>query len=276
MIRNALNKVRPDRRDYSLLHTLGSTAPDPKGLPAKFSIYDGRTIPNQELLDTRFDPPVRPLYYGCTGEAQTFARGLKSGKTYRPDDHYDHTYPFKEDTGRDMRKSMQTGIDRGYMDERGMLGDKDTAYFNCYGSGKIDDCDAARIAIWINQNEKRSVSVGSWWYPEFNELSKRHPVVPLPSFDTSEATLHNHLVTGWDTINGVECVEDISWQGEDYANHGVCYIPRAIYNALMAQPWTGAFTAASLAGKTPVSIGIQAQIDHLIYFIFDLFGFKPL
>lgn len=265
-----LEKILPDRRDYSLLHTFGAVAPDPKGLPDKFSIYDGRTIPNQDKPDTRFTPTVRALPYGCTGESQTFLGGLEDAALYRPDDLYDHTPPYNDGQGRDMRKSLQTTIDRGYSPDLIYLPDnKRTAYFNCYGKGVIDDFDAARIAIWLFQAEKRAVTVGSWWYPEF-AVPTQFGSVTTPSFDMRQATLHNWIITGW---RGDE-LECLSWQGEDYGYKGKVYISRAIYNKLMQQPYTGAFTVTKNTSKTPVPIGMQAVIDHLVYFIFQLLGFN--
>lgn len=269
-MKNGLNKVYPDSRDYSLLHSFGALNTDTSGLPANFSIYGGQIIPNQDLPDMRFIPAVRPLPYGCTGESQTFIGGIEDNNTYAPDDLYDHTPPGVDGQGRDLRSSMKTTIDRGYKQPDGTIGNKRKAYFNCYGAGAIDDFDAVRIALWINQAEKRPVSVGSWWYPEFE-----NPVngsAQLPSFNTNYATLHNHMITGWRTLaDGTIELEDISWQGMDYGQRGLVYFSRAIFNALMAQPYTGAYTVTKNDSTSPVPIGMTAYIDHLIYFIRNLF-----
>lgn len=265
-----LCKIHPDRKDYSLVHTFGALN---TGLPTSFSIYDGRIIPDQNELDDRFVPAVRPLPMGCTAESQTFAAGLADKQTYLPDDFYFATPPGTDGTGRDMRVSLQTAIDYGFKRQGSGIEDgRRKAYFNCYGAGGIDDFDAARMALWLNQSEKRAVSVGSWWYPNWtrNSVSRQTGILPLPSFNTKEATLHNWLVTGWGVIHGVDSLEVISWQGEDFGRHGICYISRAIYNALMAQPYTGAFTMTKLDGTTPVPIGYQAVIDHFIYWFRNL------
>lgn len=268
-MQSGLNKIKPDRRDYSLLHTFGAVGYDTKGLPEMFSIYDGRVIPNQNTFDTRFIPNLRPLPYGCSGESQSFIGGLEDNALYRPDDLYDHTPPYRDGTGRDMRQSLQVTIDRGYALADGTLGGKRKAYFTCYGAGAIDDYDAARIALYINQEEKRAVSVGSYWYKEF--LNPVNGSLQLPSFNTNEATLHNYIVTGWRTVRGVEELEVISWQGMNYGQQGLCYMSRAIYNALMAQPYSAAFTLTKVGSNTPVPIGFQAIVDHVIYLIRNLF-----
>lgn len=279
-MKNGIDKIFPHRKDFSLLHTflhpdeIKGTRPifgDTGGLPDNFSIYDGRPIPNQNQLDTRFIPAVRPLPYGCVGETGTFDAGLQDGAAYPPDDFYFAIPPGTDGVGRDIRTGLQTAINRGFKLPDGTIGAKRTAYFNCYGSGAIDDFDAARIAVWINQTEKRGVWIGSWWYPEF-ESPDANGSLPVPSFNMSLATLHCHLAVGWRTLNGVEELQDLSWQGMNYAQAGVDWISRADYNALMAQPYTGAFTQTKLQGQTPVPIGMIAVIDHLVYFIKSLFN----
>lgn len=271
-----LSKIYPDRNDYSLLHTYGALNFDTQGLPTSFSIYDGRPIPNQNTFDTRFIPAIRPLPWGCVGETTTFAAGLEDGAVYPPDDFYFAIPPGTDGQGRDIREGLQTAIDRGFKLPDGTIGAKRTAYFNCYGAGAIDDFDAVRIALWINQVEKRGVSIGSYFYPEFvmpapgSGAATSHPdasgIVPVPSFNTAQASLHNWLITGWKTVNGVIYLEALTWQGQF-----VEYFTREIFNALMAQPYTGAFTITKVTSQTPVPIGFQAYIDHLVYFVRNLF-----
>lgn len=277
MIKSGLAKVIPDHKDYSILDTFkdhpvfGGVIADPTTLPDNFSIYDGREIPNQNADDTRFSFLIPPLPYGCTGETGAFDCGLQDNAVYNPQDLYLNTPPGG-DGGRDIRSMLQTLIDRGPRLPDGTFGPKRLAYFNCYGSGKIDDFDAARIGLWINQQEKRGIYLGTFWYPEF-ENPDANGSLPMPtSFDMSIASLHCHLGVGWRVLNGVEEIQDLSWQGTDYANAGVDWIPRDLYNALMAQPYTGAFTATKMPSNTPIPIGYQAEIDHLVAYIRQLFS----
>lgn len=267
MLKNGLNKIFPDHRDFSIVHTFGATVADTQSLPDNFSIYNGQIIPNQNLDDTRFTPTLPPQPYGCTGEAQSFGCGLEDQTLFNPKFTYDSTSPGG-DGGRDLRASLQSTIDKGLQDVTNTVGFNRAAYFNCYGSGTIDDYDAAKIGIWINQNERRFVTVGSYWYPEFE--NPQNGILPTPSFNTSQASLHNWIITGWKTINGVECLEGISWQGMNYGNNGLHYVSRELYNALMAQPYTAAYTLTKSTGQG-VPIGYTAIIDHLVYFIKNLF-----
>lgn len=264
MIRNGLSKIAAHRKDYSLIHTFGATQFDVKGLPENFSIYDGRPIPNQNNFDDRFSPVLRPLPMGCTAETTTFIAGLEDGALYPPDDFYFATPPGTDGEGRDIRASLSTAKSRGFKLPDGTIGAKKGDYFNCYGAGKIDDFDAVRIALWINQTEKRGVSVGSYFYPQFVGVEG---IVSVPSFNTTEASLHDWLVTGWKTIEGKEYLEAITWQGQMLQ-----YYSREIYNALMQQPYTGAFTLAKTPPTGAVAVGYQAIIDHLVYFIRNLFS----
>jgi hypothetical protein len=136
------------------VHTFGSTF-DPKGLPASFSIYDGRVIHNQNLPDERFSPAGRPLPMGCVAETLTFLAGLQTGKTYVVDDFY-KAIPPGDDGGRNIRLGLKAAIDRGFEANDGTYGDKELAYFNCYGVGEIDDFEAARFGLWLNQQKKRA------------------------------------------------------------------------------------------------------------------------
>ncbi len=269
-----LRPVKADRRDYSLVHTFGA-AVDPQGLPADFSIYNKEIIPNQNDVDTRFNPQVPPLPMGCTGETGAFETGLQEGKLYNPKDLYDNTPPGGSG-GRDIRDMLKTLIKRGVMAADGSMSPLRTAYFNCYGSGKIDDFDAARIGLWINQAERRGVYIGSWFYEIFcGNAVPQSGIVGAPSFKTTEASLHCYLATGWRTIGGVEYLECLTWQGMKVGFFGVEYFSRAMYNALMTQPYTAAFTITKLGTAAPIAIGWQALVDHLVYFIKNLFNVVP-
>lgn len=266
-----LERIIPDHRDYSLLHSFGAIAPDAKSLPADFSIYDGRVIPNQGEPDTRFAPPLEALWYGCTGETAAFDCGIQDTDLYNPKDTYVNTPPGDFTSGRDIRLVMSTLKYRGPCNAKSVFGPKRPAYFNVYGRGVIDDFDAVRISLYLFQNEKRGVWVGSWWYPEF-AVPKTNGTVATPSYNINEASLHCHLITGWKTINGEPHLESISWQGMGYGDQGKVYFSRAQYNQLIKQPYTGAFTATKSTGVTPITLGMQVYLDHLIYFIVSLFN----
>lgn len=262
-IQGGLCKIAPHRTDYSLLHTFGATT---EGLPFSFSIYDGSTIPNQNDFDERFAPAVRPLSMGCTAETTTFIAGIEDGAVYRPDDFYFATPPGTDGQGRDLREALKTAQTVGFTRVDGVKGFKKGDYYNCYGAGEIDDFNAARIALWINQQEKRGVSVGSWWYPEWSK-TLAGGILPTPSFNTKTASLHNWLIVGWEG----DYLIAIPWLGHTYGNNGTMKIHRTLYNALMAQPYTAAFTLATTPPTGAVSIGLVAIIDHLVYFIRSLF-----
>lgn len=274
-MKSGLQRIAPDPRDYSLIHSYGAVASDAMSLPQDFSVYDFRPIPNQDDFDERFTPHLPPMPYGCTGETGTFDAGIQDLDLYNPKDLYDNTQPFTPNDGRDMRATLGTLKSRGPRLASGLFGKKRKAYFNVYGAGKIDDFDAARIALWINQNEKRGVWVGTFWYPEF-ATPRPDGTVKTPSWDTRTASLHAHLITGWKTIDGELYLEDISWQGMEYGNKGIVYFSREQYNALMKQPYTGAFTITSREGVEPVPLGFKTVIDHLVYFILDLFRISPV
>lgn len=253
MIHSGLDKIYPDRRDYSVVHTFGAFAGDVQGFPDNFSIFDGRSIADQN---------AEGLPFACTGYSTTTLGGLEDTTTYSARDFY-YATPPNDNGGRDIRISLATAKSRGFLLPNGTLGAKKGDYYNCYGSGKIDDFQAVQIALWINQNEKRAASIGSWFYPEFVGV---HGVVPTPSFDTRRASLHNWAVTGWKTINGVLYLEALTWQG-----NYIQYFSREIYNALMRQPYSGAFTLADTPADGVSTVGLTAILDHFVYWFRNTF-----
>lgn len=278
MIQDGLLKIYPHTKDYSFLPTYGQIAPDPEGLPANFSIYTGQPIPDQNSLDTRFTPNLPPMPFGCTAESGTYNCNLEDSLfPYNPKDLYDNTSPGGPG-GRDIRQMLSTLCSRGPRAVDGSFGPKRTAYFNVYGSGRITDAAAARIALWINQQEKRPVIVGTWWYPEFATVDI-DGALQTPSFNPSQASLHCYIVTGWRTnTKGQIELQVISWQGMTYGVNGVCWMNETLYNALLRQPFSGAFTITKNTSQTPVPIGVQAYIDHISYslvqFIRNLYNFN--
>lgn len=259
-MKSGLNRLYPKRKDYSLLPTFGATN---QGLPDSYSVYDGRTIPNQNENDTRFPFLIPPLPEGCTGEAGAFESGLQDGTLYNPQDLYLNTPPGDAYSGRDLRAMLQTLIDRGVKDANGNLSPKRLVYFNCYGSGAIDDFDAARIGLWVNQNEKRGVYIGSYW-PWSDSPPSADLYVP---FYTTTYPLHCYIATGWNQ----DGLEIIPWLGHQVGSNGKFYISREIFNNLMAMPYTGCFTITKQPSNTPIPVGWQAVTDHLIYLVQHLF-----
>ena len=271
-MQQGLNLIYPHKKDYSFIPSFGATAFDTSGLPANFSVYGGQLIPDQDSPDTRFVPPIPPLPMGCTGEATTFIGNIEDTNLYNPQSTYLQTPPGTLNTGRDVRDALQSTIDIGYQDAHGVVGYKRLAYFNVYGTNTISDYDAAKIAIWLNQNEKRAVSVGSWFYPEWVEKTSQDGILCTPSFNTQNATLHNWIITGWKTINGVEYLEMIPWIGMQWGNNGIGYVSREIFNALMAQPYTAMFTLTKETSNAPIPVGWQAITDHFVYYFRNLLG----
>lgn len=272
MVRDGLDYILPDHRDFSLVPTFGLTPSSVQGLPDSFSIYDGREIPNQNIFDNRFTPPIFPMPFGCVGETGAFDSGIQDGKIYRPDVPYLGTVPFGTDTGRDIRTLLKAIIDNDLLvTAEGEKGPRRKAYFNCYGSGGISDFNAARMGLWINQAEKRGVWAGTFWYSEFDSPD-HNGSLPLPSFDIKRASRHCYLITGWRTLHGIVELELISWQGNEYGKAGLVYMSEEKYDALMAQPYTGAFTVTKVGSNAPIPVGTQAIIDHLIYWVRNLLG----
>ncbi len=267
-----LRPIQPHKTDYDFLSSFGATTPDPEGLPENFSVYDGREVPDQNQDDQRFPFSIPALPQGCTAESGTFDSGIQDNDLYNPQDLYLHTPDYNPYTGRDIRAMFSTLKEHGLLKADGTLTGNRSAYFNVYGSFRISDADAVRIAIWVNQYEKRSVYIGSWWEWGNNPQT----ILPEPTYLTKNGTLHCYLCTGWKTIDGTLYLEIIPWLGKNVGDSGKFYMDVSIYNKLMIMPYTAAFTVTKGDIANPVALGLQAHTDHVIYslvqFIRNLFN----
>lgn len=116
-----------------------------------------------------------------------------------------------------------------------------TGFFNIEAIGQ-DMFDAVRTAMVSGATEKRSVSVGTKWFPVFENVDTTG-ILQMPNFSDSNYTWHNWKICGWKTINDQVYLIGKSWQGPQYGDKGYCYFSRPLFNQLMAVKGSVAFTA---------------------------------
>jgi hypothetical protein len=259
-MQSGLKRTRKDHRDYDFHKSFGTT---PTALPNALNVDAGLWVPDQNAM---------ALPNGCTGFTQADLCSDEDGVIRDPADVYFNTPPF--DSGpRNIRDSLNVIRTRGVVTylSRAVPGDQRTAYYNVRASPPLDWFDAIRLAIYSTQNEKRSVSIGTPWYPEF-EQPLQGGILPTPTnWSTSRATWHNWKICGWKTIGGAPYLIGKSWQGNTYANGGFCYVSRDLINRLMQIPGTAAFTVTKLQPTSiqTVDLGMVATI---VSFIRQLLG----
>ena len=265
MIQNGYKKLKKDLRDYDFLKSkkLAGVGVQTSDLPSNFSVDAGLWMPNQNAMG---------LPYGCTGMTQADLCSDEDGVIYDPADIYDNTPPGGRDDGRDIRDSLKVVCTEGRPIKRYLsdgVGNPRPAYFTVRPSGKIDYFDAVRIAILINQQEKRSVSVGTPWYPEWGVAPNGFLRAPSDYSWGHAGSGHNWKVCGWKTIDGVPYLLGKTWQGEEWGDGGWCYVSREIFNKTMKQFGTAAFTVAD---DSVVATVDKSVVDQLVAFIRNLFN----
>lgn len=240
-MRSGLKKPRQDRRDYDYLKNHHSFAGVPI-FPASFNIDPNLWQPNQNEPQAIMGYPTVPaLPYGCTDYSQTDLCVTQDGRLYNPMALEILTHA-NEKGGADMRASLDAA--------RKAFGR--TAYFNIKRAGAIDSFDAARIAIGSGQPEKRAVSVGSIWYPEWLQTGA-DGILKMPGIVQTNGPWHNWTICGWASRDGVPYLVGKSWQGPGFGDKGFHYISREVFNTIMSVSGAVMFT---LSRESPGNVAL--------------------
>lgn len=209
--------TRKSHKDYS--HRSFGAIQVP--FPPSYDTDSHLDMPNQE---------TDGLPYGCTDESQS---EVSNDLVQAP-----ATTPFELEAvthanalgGYDVRQSLLAAKSLGWI----------TGFFNIEAIGQ-DIFDAVRDAMVSGATEKRSVSVGSKWFPEFENVDATG-ILPMPNFAGANFTWHNYACKGWVTIGDQVYLKMKSWQGTEYGDRGWCYMSRPLFNQLMSIPGSVAFT----------------------------------
>lgn len=269
MIKSGVTPTKDDHRDYDFLKhkKLGAVLPS---FASDYNIDAGLWTPDQEVENDEFNPPVPAMPFGCTDYAQCELCIDEDGEIYNPAYLESFTHA-NANGGGDLRVSLQAVIDHGLQAKDGMIHrGAHPAYFSVKSSGAIDWFDAVRLAMLSTSNEKRGVSVGTPWYPEF--MSTPDGIYPIPDFSLNRASWHNHCIKGWKTINGVTYLIDKPWCGASFGDKGFGYISRPLFNSLMNIPGTAAFMIDKLLpGETPPTVDLPV-IRWIVSYVRSLFN----
>jgi hypothetical protein len=260
MPKSGVKPTKHDFRDYDYLKTkkLGGILP---AFPAEYNVDAGIWAPNQEEVNYYFMPPVPAMPYGCTNYSQNELCMDEDGILQNPMDLENLTHA-NANGGSDLRSSLAATIK--------LRGKDHPAYFNIKAQGIIDWFDACRITMLSTANEKRGVSVGTPWYPDFN-MDKA--ILPIPDFSLNRASWHNWVVKGWKTIDGQVYLIGKPWLGADYADKGFCYISRPLFNALMNIRGTAAYTLDKLLSNETAETVDTNVVQWIVSLIRNLLGY---
>ena len=242
-MKSGTKPVRKDHRTYSYHRTFGAAVP-------VYIDYD---------LDAKFgfpDQEADGLPNGCTGYTQSELCQDEDLRQYKPRFTYDKTQNIEgvfsgdatwETQGCDITDSLKSTLVYGV---QGLNEATDMeafqfrrgAYYDVLNSSGMDAFDSVIAAM---QASKRSISVGTPWFPEW-EKTLVGGVLPMPVYsgNPSDYPWHNSKICGVKLIDGTPYLIDKSWQGSSFGDGGYVYFNRATFNGIMGIDGTCAFTVA--------------------------------
>lgn len=186
-------------------------------------------IPNQDIIDSAFTPPVPAEPSGCTNETQSAAKRLMGGTT-RPDE-IEAVTQANAKGGIAIVDSLDACLPPSFLhpERLGLF----QQHFNVLPKNGLDYFDAARLALFDSIPEYDSLSIGSPWFAIFG-ATKADGILPIPdSFNTLFATWHNWAVLDWKYIVDQPYLICLSWQGPNFGDKGFHYVSRPLFNQLM-------------------------------------------
>lgn len=237
-MKSGARPTKLDHRDWDFHKTFGSAKLAGVPFPTGYNTDTGLTMPNQDIENDYFAPPVPPLPYGCTDYCTSEVEGdLTLNTPFSPMSIENLTHA-NADGGGDVRQSLLAGKSLGWF----------TGIFNVQAEGQ-DMFDAIRDAMVSGGAERRSVSIGTPWYPVFEEVGSDGILAMPASLNTAGVPWHNWKICGWKTLGDQVYLVGKSWQGPNYGDHGFCYFSRSLINNLMNISGSVAFTTTS--GQLP-------------------------
>lgn len=247
--------------------------------PPEYDTDAGLWMPNQSAINPEF-PNTGPQPYGCTNYTQSDLAADLDGKLHDPA-AMEQATGANAAGGYDIRQSLLAAKRLGLI----------TGFYNVQAYAPLDFFDALRLAAFSGLPEKRSVSMGTPWYSEwqaaavgatknpdgtfhYSNVMVPRPIMPMPSSLKWEGlSWHNWKIGGWKLINGVPYLKGKPWEGKNAGDNGWIYFNRATINAVMALKYTIAFTATHAKPKTTYTVD-TALFDKWMQYLQKLIGLR--
>lgn len=267
--------IRPklDHRDRDYLKSFhpqivfgNATVPQ---FPDAFTTDAGLWMPNQDAVNPQF-PSSPPEPNGCTNFTTMGLASDLDNKLYDP-------YVLEQIThanqlgGFDIRDSLMAAKTAGFI----------SGFYNIQAYAPLDSFDAIRLAAFSGLPEKRSVSMGTPWYSDWQAAVETSKItMPTPAtLDYTGLPWHNWKVGGWETINGIPYLRATVWEGlmigdQPVGDKGWLRFDRPTVNAVMtANKYTVAYTATHTTPTTVYKIDMNTM-DIFISFLRTLTGLR--
>lgn len=259
-----------DHRRYSFHKTFGSASL--ASLNVEVNYDNGVTVPDQNA-------DGKP--YGCTGYTQSELATDFDGVVYQPGFTYEKTCEIEGhgmDRGCQIGNSFKSGRVYGMQMTTETTDNEALSHlrgqdFEVDQADGYDWFDSMRSALV--QNLKRSISIGTPWFPNFNDAlyTRTDGLMPSPDdSDPSTLSWHNWKICGQTQINGVWYLIGKTWQGKEVGKGGFSFWSREAINVLMSISRTEAATQAKATPEEiqTVSLGILGQILSRISNVLNL------
>lgn len=234
-MKSGTKPTKIDHRDFDLHASFGTVVVP---FPTEYFTDAGLWMPNQETENITKTFTVKPELFGCTNFTQADVSADEKGVLNDPSLLEAITHA-NENGGGDIRASLTACLPpTPFHPERlGWI----TGFFTVLPH-QLDWFDSMRLAMISGIPEKRSLSVGTPWYPMFETVGSTGILQMPPNLKDPQMTWHNHKFCGWKVINGETFLISKSWQGNMYGDKGFCYWRRSLVNLIMSVDGTGAFT----------------------------------
>jgi len=266
-MQSGLKRVLADKRDLSFHRSFGSV---PAPLPLlDYSYDDGKTMPDQN---------ADGLPYGCTGYSQADIAGNEDNSIYKPFYTYQKTCYIEghpTDQGCDIRNSLKVGQVYGVqrLDETTEEEAKTHGRGKYYSVDKLDGLDwfdSFRTAL---RNGKRSISVGTIWFPEWHMTGQDGILTSLFVYNGNPNAYpwHNYAIVGEKTINGTPYLIAKTWQGRNFGDSGWCYLSSETFNKAFDIYGTCGFTQPAFSPQDTFTIKITI-LQFVIMYIGRIIG----
>lgn len=244
MIQHGINPNKVDHRDYGFFQTFGGTQIEKANLPAELLVDAGLWMPSQYEYDPIFANLSLP--YGCTDYTSCDLCADQDGVLYNPA-FTESITGANQKMGYDIRDSLLTTVKIGTKTKEGTI-TKRTGVFNVQKYDILDYFDSIRYAMFQNITEKRSISLGTPWYKEWEDAALAGTsIMPAPkTYAPDGLPWHNSKICGWKTMAGQPVLVVKSWQGKKIGDNGWVYFTRDVFNATMSIRGTCAFTVSKL------------------------------
>lgn len=249
MLKSGVHPNRYDRRDFSNERTFGSV--DPKFFPEEYNADLGISFPDQN---------AEGLSNACTAYTQSELGQDENGELFDPGFTYENTLAIAGDPPgspcqiRDsFRETRTRGLKRKQNNSTLVRG----AYFDV---DRVDGSYAIGLqnAMYQNQLNKRTVSCGTPWFPEWHFVNA-NGILEVPSkYVWDQNTVgHNWKACGWKTINGKQYVIIKPWTGPLWGDKGYGYLEFSIFDKVMGIQGTFMYIQSNL---TPGEV-VRVKLD---------------